>query len=43
MPDAVLKPGDYDPNRGYRPNLGFNRNNDYRSNKNPNVANRFVQ
>lgn len=44
MPETVLKPGDYDPNRGgYRPRLGFNHNNDYRHNKNSGPANRMIQ
>ena len=43
MPEATLKPRTMDPNRPYRPRLGFNQQNDYRSNKDPSVANRMIQ
>jgi 5'-3' exoribonuclease 2 len=44
MPDAVLKPGDYDPNRGqYRPRTGFNPNNNYRQNRHVDAANRMIK
>lgn len=46
IPEPTLKPGDWENrNHGgqYRPNTGFNRNNDYRNNKNPAAANRFIQ
>ena len=43
MPEAVLKPEDFEPNRGYRPNFGYrNNNNDYRNNRNAGPANRMI-
>lgn len=42
VPEPTLKPGDFDNRNSYRPNLGFNKNIDYRNNKNPSVANRFI-
>lgn len=45
FPEATLRPEDFEQQRGYRPNLGFNNNNryDYRQNRNSNVANRMLQ
>jgi 5'-3' exoribonuclease 2 len=45
IPEATLKPEDFEASHrgGYRPNMGFNRNNDYRNNRNANVANRMIQ
>ena len=44
MPESTLRPQDFESNRQYRPNTGFNnRNNDYRKNKDATVANRFIK
>ena len=43
IPENTLKPEDFEQMQGYRPNTGFNRNYDYRNNRNPATANRMIQ
>ena len=43
MPEPTLKPSDWNNNQRYRPNTGFNNDDNYRNNRNPAVANRMLQ
>ena len=43
MPEPILKPSDWNNSQQYKPNTGFNRDNNYRQNRNSTVANRMLQ